>query len=136
MTWSVFLWGGWEENAAALLTPGLGCGEGGNGPRLFVYGQPAVSPALFSLGAVELLCVSFPAAPASPSICHLLLSVAFWLCLDGVTAAGLPVSSSPHQGASDEELLCCFLQTLGRSWPTAERVLQNMRLRLLCITEQ
>lgn len=48
-----------------------------------------------------------------PQVSRLLLSVPFWLSPDGVTAAGLPMSSFPHWGASYEELLCCFLRDFG-----------------------
>lgn len=100
-------------------------------------GGPLCPPPCSPQGTVELLCLSFfSAAAACPSVCHLLPSVAFWLSLGGVMAAGLPVSSSPRQGASDEGLLCCFPQTSGISRPTAERAIQNVRLRPLCIAEQ
>lgn len=55
MTWSVFLWGGQEGDAAALLAPGLGCGEGGNRPRLFMCGQPSGTPTLWAAPSVPRL---------------------------------------------------------------------------------
>lgn len=123
MTWNVFHQRGREGDAAALLTPGLGCGEGGNRPWVFVYGQPRGTSLLWVAPCIPLLVLPWGQLNSRaflsllllpvPQVSHLLLSEAFWLSLDSVMAAGLPMSSFPHRGASYEELLCCFLRDFG-----------------------
>lgn len=108
-------------NTAALLSPGLAAEREGMDLSSLCVTSPMAHPRLeqppcvlylvLRWGTVELLCLPFPIAPACHSFCHLLLWLASWLSLGRVVAAGLPVVSSLHWGSSNEELLCCFLQT-------------------------
>lgn len=130
-------------DAAALLTPGLGCGEGRNGPQLFEmvipmvqphFGQLPLHPCLVLLGGQLNSCLSVPPAAACLSTCHLLSG---FLAVSGQCYSCWSASELfPHQGTSAEELLCSFLQVLGRSCPTAETAIQNTSLQPLCMIQQ
>lgn len=87
MTWSLFLWEGWDRVPAALPTQS-GLWEGGRerSSAPGVWSAHPLSPLLVLPWGW--LCLLSPAAPARPLGCHLLLSVPFWLAVDGAWLLG------------------------------------------------